>query len=42
MKGVVLPGEIRILPEVELTTEQVLDGLAGCFGQEPAVDYWRM
>ena len=39
LKVVVRLGEIRILPAVELTAKDILDGLAGCLGPEPAADY---
>lgn len=39
LKLVVLPGEIRILPEVEPTAQDVLDAPAGCLGMEQGADY---
>jgi len=39
LKVVVRLGEIRILPAVEPTAKDILAGLAGCLGPEPAADY---
>jgi len=39
LKVVIQPGEIRIVPKLEPTPEEVLDNLAGCLGSEPAEDY---
>ena len=39
LRLVIQSGEIRILPEIILDPEKVLDDLAGCLGQEPAIEY---
>lgn len=39
VKIVVRPGEIRILPAIEPTAQEMLDGLAGCLGKEPVANY---
>jgi len=39
LRVVVQPGEIRILPAVEPSAQEVLDRLAGCLGGESSTDY---
>lgn len=36
---IIQAGEIRIVPEIPLSTETILDDLAGCLGQEPVASY---
>lgn len=39
LKVVIWPGEIRILPEFDPNTADMLDALAGCLGPEAATEY---
>ena len=39
LKVIIRLGEIRIVPAVERTAKDLLDGLAGCLGRESAADY---
>lgn len=39
LRLVIQKGEIRILPETPSDPEKLLDDLAGCLGQELAIEY---
>lgn len=39
LRLIIQKGEIRILPEVSIVPEELLDELAGCLGQESATEY---